>query len=92
MAKLILPAGHFPLCGTGENIFPGRNEADLDWMVSVIGRAGMLATPTTFVYGLAGWSYGHFQVSELTFGGNKVRDFDSDGPTVGGGIEKKLSS
>ena len=78
--------------GTGENVFPGRNEADLDWMVSVIGRAGVLATPTTFLYGLAGWSYGHFQVNELTFGGNKIRDFDSDGPTVGGGIEKKLSS
>ena len=61
-------------------------------MVSVIGRAGVLATPTTFLYGLAGWSYGHFQVNELTFGGNKIRDFDSDGPTVGGGIEKKLSS
>ena len=77
--------------GTGTRIFPGRNEVDLDWMVSVIGRAGVLATPTTFVYGLGGWSYGHFQVSELIFGGNKIREFNSDGPTVGGGIERKLS-
>ena len=77
--------------GTETNRFDGINEVELDWMVSVIGRAGFLATPTTYLYGLAGWSYGHFEVNELTFGWNKLNDFESDGMTVGGGIEKMLT-
>lgn len=78
--------------GNETSVFDRHNEADLDWMVSVLGRAGILATPTTLLYGVGGWSYGHFQVSELTFGNGKIRDFFADGPTVGGGFEQKLSS
>jgi opacity protein-like surface antigen len=77
--------------GTETNRFPGINEVELDWMVSVIGRAGVLATPTTYLYGLAGWSYGHFEVNDLMFAFGQLNDFESDGLTVGGGIEKMLS-
>ncbi len=66
---------------------------ELDWMVSVIGRAGWLATPTTLLYGLGGWSYAHFDVEDVPydFGLGQLQDFNANGPTVGGGIEKKLS-
>jgi opacity protein-like surface antigen len=66
---------------------------ELDWMVSVIGRAGWLATPTTLLYGLGGWSYAHFDVEDVPydFGLGKLQDFHANGPTVGGGIEQKLS-
>jgi len=66
---------------------------ELDWMVSVIGRAGWLATPTTLLYGLGGWSYGHFDVEDVPwdFGLGSLQDFNANGPTVGGGIEQKLS-
>ena len=79
--------------GSSTNIYPDPTELELDWMVSIIGRAGVLATPTTYLYGLAGWSYGHFDVEQIPydFGLNKIQDFYASGPTVGGGIEKKLS-
>ena len=67
------------------------NQVSLDWMVSVIGRAGFLATPNTLLYGLGGWTFGHFDVDQLAFGLGRIDSFDSDGPTVGGGIEQKLS-
>ena len=60
-------------------------------MASIIGRAGVLATPSTFLYGLAGWSYGQFDASNVNFGFGKIQDYDADGLTVGGGFEKKLS-
>ena len=71
-----------------------QNKLELDWMVSVIGRAGYLATPNTLVYGLAGWSYGHFNVEDLPFnvGYSQISDFGSHGITVGGGLEQRLSS
>ncbi|WP_141701935.1 outer membrane protein [Methyloceanibacter stevinii] len=71
-----------------------HNKLELDWMVSVIGRAGYLATPNTLVYGLAGWSYGHFNVEDLPFsvGYGQISDFGSHGITVGGGLEQRLSS
>jgi opacity protein-like surface antigen len=71
--------------------FPQANEVRLDWTVSVLGRAGWLATPSTLVYGLAGWTYGHFEEGNLLFGNGRIDDFGSHGLTVGGGIEKKLS-
>jgi outer membrane immunogenic protein len=77
--------------GTQTNRYPGSNQLQLDWMVSIIGRAGWLATPSTYLYGLAGWSYGHFEVDELQFGFGLFDEFGAHGPTVGGGIEQKLS-
>jgi opacity protein-like surface antigen len=79
---------------SGQDRFDALNEVELTWMVSVIGRAGILATPNTFLYGLAGWSYGHFEVDQLMwdFGQGKLADYDSDGLTFGGGFEQKLSS
>jgi opacity protein-like surface antigen len=80
-------SGHFT------NEYNDPVNLELDWMVSVIGRAGWLATPTTFLYGLAGWSYGHFDVEDVPhdFGLGRLQDFNANGPTVGGGLEKKLS-
>lgn len=66
---------------------------DLEWMVSVIGRLGWLATPETFLYGLAGWTYGHFDVEELVWqtGFERLNDFGTNGFTVGAGGETRLS-
>jgi outer membrane immunogenic protein len=79
--------------GTTTTIFDERNKLELDWMVSVIGRAGWLATPSTFLYGLGGWTYGHFDGEDLMFqtGVDQISDFGSHGATVGGGFEQKLS-
>ncbi|MEM8573208.1 MAG: outer membrane beta-barrel protein [Pseudomonadota bacterium] len=74
-----------------ESLKGAENELELDWTVSVIGRAGYLATPTTLLYGLAGWTYGHFEVEDTWFAGSQINDFGSHGVTVGGGFEQKLS-
>lgn len=74
-----------------ENLKGVDNELELDWTVSVIGRAGYLATPTTLLYGLAGWTYGHFEVEDTWFAGSQIDDFGSHGVTVGGGFEQRLS-
>lgn len=75
-------------------IYDEQNKLELDWMFSVIGRAGYLAAPNTLLYGLAGWTYGHFTADDLPFnvGYGQISDFGSHGITVGGGLEQKLSS
>lgn len=84
--------------GSGSEVqtytYDEHNKLELDWMVSVIGRAGYLAAPNTLLYGLAGWSYGHFTAEDLPFnvGYGQISDFGSHGITVGGGLEQKLSS
>jgi opacity protein-like surface antigen len=71
---------------------PGfNNDIQLDWMVSVIGRAGWLATPSTLLYGLAGWSYGRFELDETAFALNGSGEYGAHGLTIGGGFEQKLS-
>lgn len=77
--------------GSEVNQFPFIAQAKLDWMTSVIGRAGWLATPNTLLYGLGGWSYGRFELDSYELGLSKVDDYGAQGFTVGGGIEQKLS-
>ncbi len=77
--------------GSEVSHFPFTAQAKLDWMTSVIGRAGWLATPTTLVYGLGGWNYGHFELDSYELGLGKIDDYGAQGFTVGGGIERKLS-
>jgi opacity protein-like surface antigen len=77
--------------GTNVYQYPEIAQAKLDWMTSVIGRAGWLATPTTLVYGLGGWTYGRFELDSYNLGLLKVDDYGAQGFTVGGGVEKKLS-
>ena len=79
--------------GNSTDVYEDVAEFQVDWMVSVIGRAGVLATPSTFVYGLAGWTYGHFDVEQFPYasGLGTVQEFDANGPTVGAGLEQKLS-
>ncbi|MCC0058714.1 MAG: outer membrane beta-barrel protein [Hyphomicrobiaceae bacterium] len=69
------------------------NQLELEWMISVLGRAGWLVTPDTLLYGLLGWTYGHFDVEEFVSQASfePLRDFGSNGITAGAGIEKKLS-
>jgi len=80
----------------GVRVNPQTNEMsrlDLEWMISVIGRLGWLATPETLIYGLAGWTYGHFEVNELVWqaGFKELNDFGSNGFTVGAGGETKIA-
>ena len=82
---------HVRYFGNRDRTIQEIDQVSLDWMVSVIGRAGFLATPNTLLYGLGGWTFGHFDVDQLAFGLGRIDSFDSDGPTVGGGIEQKLS-
>ena len=60
-------------------------------MVSVVGRAGFLATPNLLLYGLGGLALGHFKYPD---GGDRFPDPDGKwvaGYTVGAGGELKVA-
>jgi outer membrane immunogenic protein len=65
---------------------PGTEaELKLDWSASVRGRLGFLMTPTTMLFGTAGWSW-----SELKFSNNLIPESLShsvNGAQVGFGVE-----
>ncbi len=77
------------------------NRIEAEWMVSALARGGLLATPSTLVYGLAGLAYGTFELSEIFpasegllqdgFQTTPVGRFEKYGLSVGAGIEKRLS-
>jgi len=46
--------------------YPTSDIYTLNWMGSLLGRVGWLVTPKTLIYGLAGWTYGHFDHRGLT--------------------------
>lgn len=47
---------------------PSRWRSEMDWMLSVRGRVGFLASDSALIYGHAGFAYGKFEVEEV--GGN----------------------
>ncbi len=64
----------------GLDVRPGRT-------LGLAARAGVLATPTTLVYGRGGWVNGRFSVGD---GVRRVAE-NRDGWTAGGGIEQMIS-
>ena len=71
-----------------------RPNAHARWMASALARAGVLATPETLLYGLAGWTVAGFEYRDLTDNSfyQHPDSFVTNGPTVGAGIERKLSA
>jgi outer membrane immunogenic protein len=65
-------------------------EVEAQWMASALARVGWLIRPNTMLYGLAGWTFAHFDVGGGDF--VNINQFDANGPSVGVGIERKLDS
>ena len=65
----------------------GNDEHQLqnDWTISALGRVGYLLTNDTLLYGLAGWSWGGFQLDP-----GSGASFTMNGFTWGGGIEQNF--
>jgi opacity protein-like surface antigen len=59
-----------------------------NWMVTAIGRLGVLVDPRNLIYGLGGVTFANFQTSVETEDVN--RTFNTYGPTVGLGWEMQL--
>lgn len=84
------------LSGGGD--FASAQLINLEQVWTVGGRAGVLLTPRTLVYGLAGYSW--MQLEDLTYsvqgGGTNVSGRlnkpTEEGITVGGGVEHKFSN
>jgi opacity protein-like surface antigen len=69
----------------------GRCTRDIAWSASFVGKAGWLASPTTLIYGLGGWTFSKVDQSfEKSFNLEDVRTTLS-GPTFGGGFEYRLT-
>ena len=70
---------------TSANVFGGEAKMSLDWSASVRGRIGFLMTPTTMLFGTAGWSWSNVKFSNTlvpeSFSGSV------NGPQVGFGVE-----
>jgi len=80
-----LPLGFFsstPLTSTDS--FTVNSSLDNRWMVSALGRGGLLVDPRDLVYGLAGYTYGNFEGFGQGFGLN--------GATVGAGWERQVAA
>ncbi|PWW04237.1 outer membrane immunogenic protein [Hoeflea marina] len=70
--------------------FPGFDASvDEEYGFDVVGRLGYKLTPSALIYGLAGYSFAHFNVDATSFG--SVYDWDANGYVVGAGMEIALS-
>jgi len=76
------PNGSF----TTTTSFNTADSLDNRWMVSVLGRGGVVVDPADFVYLLGGYTYARFE----TF--NSVVGFGLNGGTIGGGWERQIAS
>jgi len=73
--------------------YPLNDVFTLNWMASLLGRVGWLATPKTLVYGLAGWTHGHFDRGDhvgFEYQRPGWGSFGLDGLSLGAGVERKL--
>jgi len=85
-----LTALNFDSEGTFTGNFSSRDftaEVEAQWMASALARIGWLIRPNTMLYGLAGWTFAHFDTDNQFLG---VTGFDADELSVGTGIEKKI--
>jgi opacity protein-like surface antigen len=80
---------------TGQTSTGGfRPSVHARWMASALARGGVLATPETLLYGVAGWTVAGFEYHDLTDNSfyQHPDSFVANGPTVGAGLEQKLSA
>ena len=70
---------------TFTNSFTSFDERNLKntWTASALARLGVLVTPDTQLYGLAGWSWGGFVLDD-----GSPQSVVLNGPTVGVGVER----
>ena len=66
--------------------FDSRLDMSLDWSASVRARIGYLLTPTTMLFGAAGWSWSSVDISH-NFAAIESFSRSVNGPQVGFGIE-----
>jgi len=62
--------------------FSENDFLDNKWMVSVLGRGGVLVTPNDYLYALGGYTYGRFEFGQ---------SFGLNGATIGAGWERQLA-
>jgi opacity protein-like surface antigen len=72
-----------PSTDSQSNLGNDEHQLQNDWTISEMARVGYLLTNDLLIYGLAGWSWGGFDLDP----GNGGRSFTMNGFTWGGGIE-----
>ena len=73
---------------TFSNSFLRNDTLTMNWMLSALGRVGLLVDPRDMVYALGGWSFASFSTSIESEDGN--RTFTANGPSVGAGWERQI--
>ena len=65
-----------------------------DWMVSFLGRAGLLLDDKALVYAIGGWTLADFQTRNLEDNSfyQTPQSFRASGWTAGGGFERKIDA
>lgn len=65
-----------------------------DWMVSILGRVGLVLGDKTLLYAIGGWTLADFQTRNLEDNSfyQTPQSFRASGWTAGGGIERKLDA
>ncbi len=72
-----------------QNFGVNRVNASVDWMAEVRGRAGVLVTPKTLLFGMAGYAWADMDLP-VTGAGGGSRSEVFDGWQFGGGVEHKF--
>ena len=68
----------------------GRFSIDPRWSLAMTARAGYLADPRTLVYARGGYEHACIEANALVGGSRLSESENSDGWTIGGGIERQL--
>ena len=65
-----------------------------DWIVSILGRAGLLLDDKTLVYAIGGWTLADFQTRNLEDNSfyQTPQSFHASGWTAGAGLERKIDA
>lgn len=79
--------------GAEGEIAPGISTADfsLDWTAALRGRVGYLLTPSTMVFGSAGWLTSGIRTSSVVGGAVVIPSQRVNGAQIGGGIETAVT-
>jgi outer membrane immunogenic protein len=82
-------SGRFGNIATTLALGPNSIDVTADYGFDIVARMGYKPSSNTLIYGLAGYSHQHFDISATGVG--SIYDWDANGYTVGGGIETALS-
>jgi hypothetical protein len=80
-SQAVVPAVGPVTTFNSSNAFFSETQLTNKWTASALGRLGVLVTPETQLYGLAGWSWGGFVHDDF-------QALVLNGPTFGAGIER----